>query len=599
MTADDSKPANAGSPSEPADQSRAERRALEVESAHRRKRRTAMVLAPLLLISAAGTGFALWNRDGDTPGDQAGAARTGFPSTPSAPAGSQAPSAGAVSPSSAKNCPNRTPVTVWVPAALAPTLSKTATDFQATDVAPCVTYTVAAKNPTQTLDGLVQGKQGRPDAWVSDASVWVDQVNAAGKLKVNDRTPFAMSPLVVAMNPARAATLKTAPTWAQIIKPGSPIAISNPLSTTAGMLTIASALPRLSLRQGRTVIPQLAAGLAPSTEALFKAFDDTPSAAPAFTVSEAALLAHNQAKPSRRLVPVSPEGGTRSFEYSLVTISNDAARSKAVDALAQWLTGPQAATVLTAGGFRASGGTAKPASIKGAVGTVSLLPSPNNKQFGAAVDTWKAATLDFSLLIAFDVSGSMNYMIGSGTRAAVTQKAAGIALSALPVSTRLGLWVFSATTSDKGKDYREIVPFGLLSDPSHRARVAKAAGHLTDEVGGGTGLYDTIWAAYQKAQSNYDGKRLNAVVILTDGRNDDPAGISLAQLKAKLRAAADPKRPVAVTTIGIGPGVDAKPLSEISRMTSSKYWGAPTAADITTVLKKALFDHSCKNGVCV
>lgn len=299
------------------------------------------------------------------------------------------------------------------------------------------------------------------------------------------------------------------------------------------------------------------------------------------------------------MVPVAPTGGSRSFEYSLVTISNDAARSKAVDALAQWLTGPQAATVLTAGGFRASGNPAKPTSIKGVVGTVSSLPSPSSKQFGAVLDTWQAATLDFSLLIAFDVSGSMRESIGPGSRAAVTQKAAAIALKAMPTSTRLGVWVFSSMLGPKGADYREVVPLGLLSDSAHRARVAQAAGHLTDRVGGGTGLYDTIWAGYQKARASYDPKRLNAVVILTDGRNEDPSGLSLAQLKAKIRAAADPKRPVAVTTIGIGPRVDSKPLREISRMTSSDYWGAPTAADITTVLTKALFDHSCNNGVCV
>ncbi|MEO5743449.1 MAG: hypothetical protein ABIQ53_02510 [Terracoccus sp.] len=95
------------------------------------------------------------------------------------------------------------------------------------------------------------------------------------------------------------------------------------------------------------------------------------------------------------------------------------------------------------------------------------------------------------------------------------------------------------------------------------------------------------------------GNRLNAVVILTDGRDEDPIGISLAQLKANLRAYADPDRPVAITTIGIGPEVDSKGLSEISRMTSSRYYAALTPADMTTVLSKALFDHECKNGRCV
>jgi Ca-activated chloride channel family protein len=129
--------------------------------------------------------------------------------------------------------------------------------------------------------------------------------------------------------------------------------------------------------------------------------------------------------------------------------------------------------------------------------------------------------------------------------------------------------------------------------------MAVAAGSLAKEVGGGTGLYDTIWAAYQKAKAKYDPNRVNAVVVLTDGKNEDPNGISLDKLKANLRGAIDPKQPVAITTIGIGPDVDATALTQISRMAFSDYYGAPSPNDMTTVLARALFDHECKDGRCV
>jgi hypothetical protein len=34
-------------------------------------------------------------------------------------------------------------------------------------------------------------------------------------------------------------------------------------------------------------------------------------------------------------------------------------------------------------------------------------------------------------------------------------------------------------------------------------------------------------------------------------------------------------------------------------MTYSDFYAAPSPADMTTVLARALFDHECKNGRCV
>ena len=88
--------------------------------------------------------------------------------------------------------------------------------------------------------------------------------------------------------------------------------------------------------------------------------------------------------------------------------------------------------------------------------------------------------------------------------------------------------------------------------------------------------------------------------MLTDGKNEDPAAASPStSCMAKLRGASDPKKPIAITTIGIGPDVDPKALTEISTMTYSDFYSAPSPADMTTVLAQALFDHECKDGRCV
>lgn len=110
-----------------------------------------------------------------------------------------------------------------------------------------------------------------------DLSTWVDRVNAATKINAVNVRPFAASPLVVAMDPARAAALKQAPTWHDLLTSDRPIRISDPRSTTAGLLTIASALPQLSERADRAAFPRLAKVSAPSPQALSDTFDSAPA----------------------------------------------------------------------------------------------------------------------------------------------------------------------------------------------------------------------------------------------------------------------------------------------------------------------------------
>jgi hypothetical protein len=296
---------------------------------------------------------------------------------------------------------------------------------------------------------------------------------------------------------------------------------------------------------------------------------------------------------------VTPSEGTPAFEFSLVNVSTDPVRDQAVELLRAYLMTPAAAQIFAQYGLRSTAAPVTMPTPQGSVGAVTVGRTPDAAAVSAATDVWQSATTDFSILSVFDVSGSMKDKVGDTTRVAITQEAAGIALAALPRTTKLGLWVFSTGIGGNGLDYRELAPIGRLDDDTHRAQVATAAATLSKNVGGGTGLYDTIWAAYQKAKAQYDPERVNAVVILTDGRNEDPNGISLEQLKANLRTANDPDKPIAITTIGIGPDVDPDALSQISKMTFSDFYAAPAPADMTTVLTRALFDHTCTNGRCV
>ena len=556
-------------------ESRANRKALEARIAAARRNKIIATVLGVVLLAGAGVGGALWWNGRDVAPV---AALTAAPHT---------------------SCADRTPVSLWVSEAAQPAVLALAKQYQADPDSPCVDYVVKGKAPIEAMIGLGQGQPDRPDGWIPDSPRWLELVNATAKLNAKPSSPFAKSPLVIAMDPAQAARLEGQPTWLDLVASDSPIRLSDPRSTTAGMLTLASALPELSREQGRVVIPRLAKGAAASVDDLLSAYDADPAQATAFPVSEADLIDHNRLHPGHRMVSVTPSEGTPAFEFSLVNVATDPVRDQAIELLRAYLMSPGAAKVFAQYGIRSTAVPVTMPTPQGSVGEVRIGPTPDADTVTAATNVWQSATTDFSLLSVFDVSGSMNDKVGGTTRVAITQEAAGIALAALPKTTKLGLWVFSTDQGGKGQDWRELAPIGRLDDDSHRAVVATAVGNLAKSVGGGTGLYDTIWAAYQKVQREYDPNRVNAVVILTDGRNDDPQGITLDQLKANLRAASDPNKPIAITTIGIGPDVDPTALSEISKMTYSDFYAAPTPADMTIVLARALFDHQCKNGRCV
>jgi len=75
---------------------------------------------------------------------------------------------------------------------------------------------------------------------------------------------------------------------------------------------------------------------------------------------------------------------------------------------------------------------------------------------------------------------------------------------------------------------------------------------------GDTGLYDTTLAAVKRMRSTYDPTMINSVLVITDGANDNPSGITLDSLLAQLKAGNDPSKPVPVIMVGLGPDTDVR-----------------------------------------
>jgi hypothetical protein len=258
--------------------------------------------------------------------------------------------------------------------------------------------------------------------------------------------------------------------------------------------------------------------------------------------------------------------------------------------------------VLQNAGFRTPDGTAREGA--GVVDGIrsrapASMPAPDPVQAAAILRLWAALSLDSQLLAVVDVSGSMKEPVAEGvTRIELTRDAAKTALGLFPASSALGLWAFSVDL-DPPNDHVELVPLGLLTDTvgsqTRQQALLAAADGLPDRAGGGTALYDTVLAAFRTVRAAYDPARINSVVLLTDGRNqDDPDSIDLDTLLTTLRAEFDPAQPVPVITIGMGPDADHQTLARISEITGAKSYRVDNPADIQQVFLDAMVERQCR-----
>jgi Mg-chelatase subunit ChlD len=204
------------------------------------------------------------------------------------------------------------------------------------------------------------------------------------------------------------------------------------------------------------------------------------------------------------------------------------------------------------------------------------------------------------LLAVIDVSGSMAEPVpsaGGAQRIDLVKKAAGNGLALYGDRAEIGLWTFS-TDLTPTTDYRELVPIGPLGDrpggPSGREALARSLAGVAPMRGGSTGLYDTVLAAVRTVRAGWEPGRVNSVVVLTDGENQDPSGIGLGQLLTTLKAEADPARPVLVIGIAYGPDSDQGALVAISAVTGGTAYTAENPADVQRVFLDAIGRRSCR-----
>ena len=203
------------------------------------------------------------------------------------------------------------------------------------------------------------------------------------------------------------------------------------------------------------------------------------------------------------------------------------------------------------------------------------------------LDAWAQQRKEARVLLVLDISGSMGDPTADGrTKLDLAKEAAISALGQFKATDDVGLWVFSdGLEGAPDPNYRAVVPVGPIGEQRRELERAIDEQFPTN----GTPLFDVTSKSYQSMLDGYDPDRINAVVILTDGVNDDGDASDddqqfesmIGQLRAGSEGAAS--RPVRVFTISYGDGADTVTLKAIAQATAAAHYDASNPATIQQV----------------
>jgi len=211
----------------------------------------------------------------------------------------------------------------------------------------------------------------------------------------------------------------------------------------------------------------------------------------------------------------------------------------------------------------------------------TTLGVPEPAVLASIITKWGEQRKGAQVLLVIDVSGSMGDEGGDGqTKLDLAKQAAVNALSQFGPNDLVGLRIFS-TGIGRGEstDYLDLVPIGPIA--TTREQIASRIRSLVPREG--TPLYTTAAASFDLITKQYKPELINAVVLLTDGRNEDQRNNDLQGTLVKLGAGGEGggSRPVRLFTIGFGKDADQGALRRLAEATSARAYDSsdPKAID--------------------
>ena len=212
----------------------------------------------------------------------------------------------------------------------------------------------------------------------------------------------------------------------------------------------------------------------------------------------------------------------------------------------------------------------------------TTLAVPDPPVLVAMLERWAEQRKGAKVMLVMDVSGSMGDPAVQGDRATkldLAKEAAIRALDQFEPQDEVGLRIFSTELGPpENPEYIDVVPIEPIGTSAEalRTRIRALVPHQ------GTPLYTVTSATYADLTEAYDPSKINALVLLTDGRNED-VNTDLEGLIAELTAGSEgvQSRPVRVFTIAYGEDADLGTLRRIAEATNAAAYDAsdPTSID--------------------
>lgn len=211
------------------------------------------------------------------------------------------------------------------------------------------------------------------------------------------------------------------------------------------------------------------------------------------------------------------------------------------------------------------------------------LAVPDPAVLAALVDSWEENRKSARIIMLIDVSGSMSDLAGDGySKLELAKLAVLSSLDEFKPADEVGLWVFS-TELNGDQDYLELIPPAPMSEI--RSELEETVESLVP--GGGTGLYDSTRAAVEAVRAGFDQTKINAVLLLTDGRCDDnPPGCDIDPLLTYLGSSE--RDVVRVFPVAYGEDASITELTEIANASRARVYTATDPLTIERVFQQVI-----------
>jgi Ca-activated chloride channel family protein len=299
--------------------------------------------------------------------------------------------------------------------------------------------------------------------------------------------------------------------------------------------------------------------------------------------------------PREPLVALYPDTGTIFSDSPFYVLDADwvtADQRAAARAFTAFAQSPAGEDRITRAGFRVGDGLT-PVSAEATPGTsdrprpVTTLELPSGAVLRKMLDTWEAQRKGARVMVLVDVSGSMAEEAAAGrTKLALARAAVDESLAMFRGDDVVGLRELSTGLGPaQNQDMIDLAPMAPIGDQRDRLRAETA----NLRPANGTPLYAVTLASVREMMAGFDPARINAVVLLTDGRNEDGDTADDKKQRDDLlrvlvnQTQGDSGRPLRLFTIGYGAAADAVVLKDLAESTNGRYYSA--TADPTTIAK--------------